>query len=156
MSDVRHRLDRAWSALSAHGIVASGVSNSPSGGSMTLENALAEAIVAARDDSRLYVAARNLFLAEAKRIDLAEMEGTIMSFCSGEDRDAALRLLRGLRRKSGIATERERTSSPPIVFFRNLPIPRRPDADMLEAGVVVHSFSSEPNWKYLAKPPRTA
>lgn len=137
---------KAWSELATHGVCVEGELMAVP--SMSVEEAIGDGLLAARDEGRLFVAVRNLFLQTWGELNLELIGNRIRSEADSEqDKETALRCLEGLRLKaSGV---RSAPMDSTILYFRSAPAPRNPDEDMLAAGLVMQKFSADPPWKFL-------
>ena len=86
---------KAWSELATHGVCIEGeLIPVPS---MAVEEAIGDALLAARDEGRLFVAVRNLFLLTWGELNLDRIGNRIRSEADSEqDMETALRCLEGL------------------------------------------------------------
>lgn len=137
---------KAWSELAKHGICSEGDLIPVL--EVSLEEAIGDALIAARHDARLFVAARNIFLLRSQELSTELVERRIQEVAeTDDDRLAALRCLGGLCRKAGLVAKKSVGAS--IAYFSAGPRPRQPDADMLAVGLIVQRFSTEPVWRYI-------
>lgn len=137
---------KAWSELAKFGVCSEGEFTSVS--DVSIEEALGDALFAARGDARLFVAARNLFCLRYGDLKIGKIAKRIEAMVLNDDQEAALRCLEGLRRKAGWVTDQSLEKKPMTYFFA-LPKPRNPDPTMLASGLIIQSFSTEPVWRYL-------